>query len=244
MASINKTKLADRVIEELKRMITNGELSEGDKLPNQNEFAAQLGVSRTVLREAMHTLTILGVVEQRPKIGTVIVTSAPLIYTEHINAPLMEDPHATIELIDARRVIEVGSVELAARHASDEQLKEMGKLIQQMHLLLEAGDTDGYSQVNMAFHLLIAESSGNRFMGHLLATIRGFMERWTLESLSVLPGLFGRSMEAHRQIYRAIIKHDPVAAGEAMRRHLDDFKTSVEEYYGRKAEKKTLAAGK
>ncbi|MBU4606249.1 MAG: GntR family transcriptional regulator, partial [Proteobacteria bacterium] len=100
MASINKKKLADRVIEEIKRMITGGELSAGDKLPNQNEFAAQLGVSRTVLREALHTLTILGVVEQRPKIGTVIVTSAPLIYTEHINAPLMADPNATMELID------------------------------------------------------------------------------------------------------------------------------------------------
>ncbi|MCF8041918.1 MAG: FadR family transcriptional regulator [Desulfarculaceae bacterium] len=244
MASINKKKLADRVIEEIKRMITGGELSAGDKLPNQNEFAAQLGVSRTVLREALHTLAILGVVEQRPKIGTVIVTSAPLIYTEHINAPLMADPNATMELIDARQVIEVGSVELAARHATDEQLQEMGKLIQQMNLLLEAGDTDGYSQVNMAFHLLIAESSGNRFMGHLLATIRGFMERWTLESLSVLPGLFGRSTEAHRQIYRAIIKHDPAAAGEAMRRHLEDFKTSVEDYYRQKSEKGAAAAGK
>lgn len=244
MASIHKRKLADRVIEEIKQMITKGELAEGDKLPNQNEFAAQLGVSRTVLREALHTLTILGVVEQQPKIGTVIVASAPLIYTEHINAPLMEDPEATIELIEARGLIEVGAAEFAALHASKEQLEKMGRLIQQMHLLLEAGDTDGYSQLNMAYHLLVAESSGNRFLGHLLATIRGFMERWTLESLSILPGLFERSTTAHRHIYRAIVKRDSVAAGAAMRRHLDDFKTSVEDYYRQKAETGALAVNK
>lgn len=231
MASINKKKLADRVIEEIKRMLANGELSEGDKLPNQNEFAEQLGVSRTVLREALHTLAILGVVEQRPKIGTVIVSSAPLIYTEHINAPLIDDPSATVELIDARRVVEVGAVELAALHASVAQVKAMGRLIQAMEQFQKKGDTDAYSKKNMVFHLLIAESSGNRFMGHLLATIRGFMERWTLESLAVLPGLPQRSIESHREIYQAIASHDPAAAGEAMRRHIDDFRTSVEDYY-------------
>ena len=55
MASINKKKLADSVIEEIKRMIQNGELKEGYKLPNQNAFAAQLGVSRTSLRDVRLT---------------------------------------------------------------------------------------------------------------------------------------------------------------------------------------------
>ncbi|MBU4566846.1 MAG: FadR family transcriptional regulator [Desulfarculus sp.] len=231
MASINKKKLADRVIEEIKRMITAGELREGDKLPNQNEFAEQLGVSRTVLREALHTMAILGVVEQRPKIGTVLVTSAPLIYTEHINAPLIDDPSATVELIEARRVVEVGAVELAALNAKAKQIKQLGRLLRDMEKLQEKGDTDSYGKKNMMFHLLIAEASGNRFMGHLLATIRGFMERWTTESLSVLPGLPQRSIKSHREICQAIADHDPAAASAAMRRHIEDFRTSLEDYY-------------
>jgi GntR family transcriptional repressor for pyruvate dehydrogenase complex len=48
------------VIEEINRMILSGEVKEGDKLPNQNDFAAQLGVSRPSLREALHTLTLIG----------------------------------------------------------------------------------------------------------------------------------------------------------------------------------------
>ncbi len=231
MPPINKKKLADHVIEEIKQMIARGELVEGDKLPNQNEFAAQLGVSRTVLREALHTLTILGVIEQRPKHGTIIRTSAPLIYTDHINAPLMDDPSATIELIDARRVIEVGAVEMAVKNATEDQIRTMGRLVDEMGELLAQGDTNGYSEKNMAFHLLIAESSQNRFMSHLLATIRGSMERWTIESLTLLPGLFERSRRAHAEIYRAIKARDLEAGVEAMRKHISDFRTSVEKYY-------------
>ena len=59
MASIKRKKLSDSVIEEIKRMLLSGELQEGDKLPNQNEFAAQLGVSRPSLREALNTLTLI-----------------------------------------------------------------------------------------------------------------------------------------------------------------------------------------
>jgi len=237
MASVYKKKLADHVITEIKRMLADGELQEGAKLPNQHEFAAQLGVSRTVLREALHTLTILGVVEQRPKFGTVIKAKAPLIYTEHINAPLIEDHKATLELIDARRVIEVGAVEMAVQQASEKQVQQMGRLVDEMASLLARGDTDSYSHKNLEFHLLIAESSGNRFMAHLLATIRGFMERWTLESLNVLPGLFGRSMQSHREIQRAIFNRDVAQGVEAMGRHIDDFKISVKRYYEKQRRK-------
>ena len=71
MAAIIRKKLADSVLEEIRRMITDGELGEGDKLPNQNEFSTQLGVSRPSLREALHTLNLMGVIEQRPGLGTV-----------------------------------------------------------------------------------------------------------------------------------------------------------------------------
>jgi len=80
VVSINRRKLSDPVIEEIRGMIKRGELQPGDKLPNQNEFAAQLGVSRTVLREALQTLTRLRVIEQRPKHGTVILAKTPFLY--------------------------------------------------------------------------------------------------------------------------------------------------------------------
>lgn len=109
LVSISRKRLADSIVEEITRRIENGELKEGDKLPNQHEFAAQLGVSRTVLRETLHTLAILGLVDQRPKSGTVIRDKTPIFCAEHLIPPLMAGFEATAELIEARRYIEVGA---------------------------------------------------------------------------------------------------------------------------------------
>ena len=132
MASINKKKLADSVIEEIKRMIQNGELKKGDKVPNQNVFAAQLGVSRTSLREALSTLTRIGVFEQRPGFGTVLRSPIPALFTDHLAPPLISDRQASIELIEARRFIETGTAKLSVKNASSEQISEMGFLIKEM----------------------------------------------------------------------------------------------------------------
>jgi GntR family transcriptional regulator, transcriptional repressor for pyruvate dehydrogenase complex len=229
--SINRKKLSESVIEEIKKMIERGELSLGDKLPNQNEFAAQLGVSRTVLREALQTLNQLGVIDQRPKYGTVIRAKTPFLYSEHLIPPLMSDNNATIELIQARRFIEVGAAEMAARNASKAQIKDMGRLVDEMERMSKAGDDAEYAEKNIAFHFLIAKACHNRFMVHLLATIRGFMEQWTQESISVLPGLLDRSVKSHREIYEAIRDREPRKAASSMRRHIADFQKSLEKFY-------------
>lgn len=231
MISINRRKLSDSVIEEIKGMIDRGDLKEGDKLPNQNDFAAQLGVSRTVLREALQILDQLGVIEQRPKYGTVIRAKAALLYSAHLIPPLMSDNRATLELIQARRIIEVGSAELAAVKATKNQIKEMGALVQDMAKMQQKDDAIRYVEKNISFHLLIAKASHNRFMVHLLVTIRGFMEQWTQESLSVIPGLMDRSSKYHKAIYEAIRDKNPRKAGTSMQKHMSDFLTSLERYY-------------
>ncbi|NQU15215.1 MAG: FadR family transcriptional regulator [Desulfobacteraceae bacterium] len=231
MISISRRKLADSVIDEIKGMIDRGDLKEGDKLPNQNDFAAQLGVSRTVLREALQILDQLGVIEQRPKYGTVIRAKAALLYSAHLIPPLISDNRATLELIQARRIIEVGSAELAAVKATGKQIKEMGTLVEDMAKMQQEDDAIRYTEKNIAFHLLIAKASHNRFMVHLLVTIRGFMEQWTQESLSVIPGLMDRSSKYHKAIFEAIRDKNPRKAGTSMKKHMSDFLTSLERYY-------------
>lgn len=231
MVSINRRKLADSVIDEIKGMIGRGDLKEGDKLPNQNEFAAQLGVSRTVLREALQTLDQLGVIEQRPKYGTVIRTKTALLYSDHLAPPLMADNRASSELIQARLVIEVGAAELAAKNATKAQIKEMESLVEDMEKIQKWGDGTQYTEKNTAFHFLIAKASRNRFMVHLLVTIRGFMEQWTHESIRVIPGLMDRSSKSHRAIFQAIRDKNHRKAASAMRKHMCDFQTSLEQYH-------------
>jgi GntR family transcriptional repressor for pyruvate dehydrogenase complex len=231
MASINKKKLADSVIEEIKRMIQSGELKEGDKLPNQNAFAAQLGVSRTSLREALSTLTRIGVIEQRPGYGTVLRSRIPVLFTDHLAPPLISDKQATIELIEARRFIEIGAAELSVKNASPEQINEMGLLIKEMTRSIKEGRIDDYIEQDVAFHFLIAKASHNRFLVNLFVTIRGFMEQYMRESFHLLPWMLERSLKFHQNIYQAVKGGSHSKAVFQMKKHILDVQRAIQQYY-------------
>jgi GntR family transcriptional repressor for pyruvate dehydrogenase complex len=231
MVSINKRKLADSVIEEIKRMIQGGELKEGDKLPNQNLFAAQLGVSRTSLREALSTLTRIGVIEQRPGYGTVLRSRIPALFTDHLAPPLISDKEATIELIEARRFIEIGAAELAVKNVTSEQINEMGLLIKEMPRSLKEGRIDDYIEQDVAFHFSIAKSSHNRFLINLFVTIRGFMEQYMRESFHLLPYMLKRSLKFHQNIYQAVKGGSRSRAVSQMEKHILDIQRAIQHYY-------------
>jgi GntR family transcriptional repressor for pyruvate dehydrogenase complex len=231
MAAIKRRKLADAVIEEIKRMLANGELAEGDKLPNQNEFAAQLGVSRPSLREAMHTLNLIGAIEQRPGMGTVIKSANPGLWAEKLSPPLVSDETASIELIEARRFIEVGAVELAVAHATAKDVRKMGALVRDMQRALDEGRPREYSALDMEFHYQIASAAHNRFVLHMFVTLRGLMEQFIREAFIVVPGLIERSLSFHQRIYETIRDRNAPAATAAMKQHIQDIQTALENHY-------------
>ena len=231
MASIEKKKLSDSVIEEIQRMIECGELKEGDKLPNQLEFASQLGVSRASLREALHTLTRIGAIEQRPGLGTVIKSANPSLWAHQISPPLVSDIHATLKLIEARRFIEAGVVELAVENAQAEDIKNLGRLVEKMKGALKQNRIDDYSELDMTFHHQIANASHNRFMVHMFVTIRSMMEQFIKEAFTVMPGLLERSLKFHVDIYEGIKQRNKRKAVTSMKNHIQDIEKDFRDYY-------------
>ena len=230
MALIKKKKLADEVIDEIKRMIQSGELKEGDRLPNQNVLSAQLGVSRTSLREAFNTLSVLGVLEQHQGYGTIVKSRFSALYADHLSAPFITDEKATLELLEARQFIEIGAARLAAKHATQKQIKEMGALIEDMAKANEKGDIQKLSEQDIDFHFLIAQATQNRVIIHLLATIRGMMEKFMHEAFLVLHDQ-KRYLKAHRDIYNAIKKKDPLKASSLIKKHIADVQKDLKQYY-------------
>ena len=103
--------------------------------------------------------------------------------------PIVSDAHATLELIEARRFIEVGVVELAVNNATGKDIQKMGKLIDDMTIALKQERPKDYSELDMAFHHQIAAASHNRFMLHMFVTIVGFMEQFMRETC---PEVFSR----------------------------------------------------
>jgi len=234
---ISRKKVADAVIEEIKRMIQSGELKEGQKLPNQNAFAAQLGVSRTSLREALNTLTRLGITEQRPGYGTVLRSRMPAIFVDHVNPPLISDKQATIELIEVRRFVETGTAELSVKNIKPDQIKEMDSLIKEMPKSLKEGRIDDYIGHDLAFHYLIAKASHNRFLINIFITIRGFLEQYMRESFRVMPWMLARSLKFHQNIYQAIKNRSAPEAAFHMKRHILDVQKAIQQYYQEQEEK-------
>lgn len=236
MGIIKKRKLADEVIDEIIKMIKNKELKPGDKLPNQVEFAAQLGVSRTSLREALNTLTIYGILEQRQGAGTIIKSILPAHYADQLMPPLIENPKATKELLEARQLIEIGIVGLAAKNATKKHIKTMDVLVEEMTEALKAGRIDEYSEKDIAFHFILAQASQNKVLSYLLATIRSLMEQFVQESFKVLPDLTERSLSFHSDIYKSIKNRDSRKAKLFMKKHILDIQKELAQYY--KAKKK------
>lgn len=231
MARIVKKKLSDSVLDEIIRMFDSGELKEGDKLPNQNVLAAQLGVSRASLRESLHTLAITGVLEQRPGFGTVVRGRLPRNFSDYLSLPLISDAKETIELVEARRYIEVANCELAVEHATDAQVRELGRLFTAMAVAVRTKDQAVYVQRDAEFHHLLAKATGNRFMVHLFLTIRRIMEQFITESFSALPRMLSRSLADHKRIYEAVLRRDRNLAVKEMTRHMANIRKAMENFY-------------
>lgn len=231
MNRVVKKRLSDSVLDEIGRMFDSGELKEGDKLPNQNALAAQLGVSRASLRESLHTLALMGVLEQRPGFGTVVRGRVPANFSEVLSLPLISDANETIELVEARRFIEIGNVELAVKHITEPGVAELGRIVAAMDRAVREKNQADYVRHDANFHHHLAKATGNRFMVHLFLTIRRIMEQFITESFSALPAMLERSMDDHRRIYEAVRRRDVKRAVNEMCGHMAHIRDAMERFY-------------
>jgi GntR family transcriptional repressor for pyruvate dehydrogenase complex len=226
-----KKKLADFVIEEIKQMLKKGELKEGQKLPNQNEFANQLGISRLSLREALHTLSLMGVISQKPGSGTVILSGDPDMWVENLSAPVLSYQKATLELTETRKHLEYIIGKCAVDHITDKDIELLNDDIARMKTALDNADLSGYFKADMSFHYHIVSATHNRYLLHMFLTIRGLMEEFMKETFTVLPELMERSFHYHLQILDSLKKKDGESSSCFLQKHIEDIEISLRNYY-------------
>lgn len=226
-----KKKLADFVIEEIKEMLKRGELKEGDKLPNQNEFANQLGVSRLSLREALHTLSLMGVIKQKPGSGTIILSENPDMWVENPSPPVLSDSEATLELLETRKHLENIIGKCAVVHITDDDFVALSEDIEKMEIALDEYDLDGYLKADMSFHYHIASATHNRYFIHMLLTIRSLMEEFMKETFNVLPGLRKESFAYHLKIFESIKSMNGKKTAHYLQKHITSIEIALRNYY-------------
>ncbi|MES3025230.1 MAG: FadR/GntR family transcriptional regulator [Pseudomonadota bacterium] len=218
--------LAQGVVAHISDKIRNGELEPGDKLPTESEIMRILGVSRTVVREAISHMQAAAMVETRHGIGTFVLEPAPapahLLGIDPNTVITMRDVLALLEL---RISLETEAAGLAASRRSEPQLRQLRSALDTFLACARNGSETVAS--DLQFHLLIAESSSNRYFHDILSHLgTNIIPRARLNSAKLAqdePSVYmERVVNEHEDIYSAIARRDPESARAAMRTHLSN----------------------
>ena len=214
---VQNQRLYEKVAEQIGLLIAAGEFKFGDRLPSERELARQLGVSRPVLREALVTLEISGVVEVRGGSGCFVVAApdtVPPAFTDGGPGPF--------EVIDARSLIEGEIVALAAEKAAPEDVSYLHQTVAMMRADIASGrDT---RETDRLFHIHLAEMTGNSVLAGVVGDL------WTLMTLPIFNRLWENSglrrtdsttIAEHIQIIEAVAARDIRRARQAMIDHLE-----------------------
>jgi DNA-binding FadR family transcriptional regulator len=216
LQAVDNRRLYRQIADQIAALIEKGEYGEGQRLPPERDLARQLGVSRPSVREALIALEVEGYVEVRVGSGVYVLGESRGARAETLPAD-----SGPFELIEARRLIEAECAALAARQATRAQVRAMEEALDQM----DAEQRRGVMPLaaDRLFHLRIAEASGNSALTLVVKTLwdqRTGPLFLRLEHHFDTPALWTVALREHREIVRAIARHDALAARAAMRRHM------------------------
>jgi GntR family transcriptional repressor for pyruvate dehydrogenase complex len=202
--------VTDGAILKIKELIVSGTLQPGDRLSPEKELAAQLGLSRSSLREAVRALTLLGVLDSRQGDGTYVTSLSPdlLVGVLSYTVDLFQD-RQLLELLEVRRVLEPAATAMAATRISDEELDGVRECLLRMETIT---DPTEFVAVDLEFHDRIVQAAGNSTLASL---VRGFSQQTTrvrIWRLAAVAGVPESTRSQHQAIYRALADHDPQMA--------------------------------
>jgi DNA-binding FadR family transcriptional regulator len=202
-------------------MIEDGRIKPGTKIPSESELIAALGVSRSVVREAVSHLQAAGMVETFQGKGTFAVAGTP--QRMGLDPDSVESMQDVLALLELRIMLEAESAGLAATRATEPQLAHIQAALRAFLDTCHAGgDT---ADADTALHLAIAQASNNRYLSDTLQHMgRHFLPRTrqlTAKLSRDAPAVFiERVIREHEDIVDAIARRDPESARAAMRNHL------------------------
>ena len=208
------------VVEDVQRLILDGGLHPGDRLPAEHDLAAELGVSRGSLREGVRALVVLGILETRHGDGTYVtgLDPATLLAPLAFLADLPGD-HAPLHAV--RATLETQAAGLAALHTTDAQLARARDALDETARALASPAPDPARLVaaDLAFHRAIADGSGNDVLAALLeALCGGLVRRRVWDELHEVAG--SRTVEDHDAVLAAVSARDPDRARLRMAIHM------------------------
>jgi len=225
------------VLQHIEADLLAGRLVPGDHLPAERTLASELGVGRSSVREALRVLEVLGLIRTQtgsgPQSGAIIVARPSGGMSSLMRLQVAAQGFDVRDVVKTRLVLEAAVVtELAEASAAPVDELDLGPAVE----LLDAMDADGrvseaeFLALDAAFHLALAELSGNAVIASMMAGLRNSIESYVLAGVPNLPSwpeTSGRLRHEHRDIVDAIEKGDAELARSRVRAHITGYYTET-----------------
>jgi len=218
MNSISRA-VPEVALQAIRKLITEHGFGAGDALPSQRDLALQLGVSRASLREALSSLSALGVVSIQPGKGVFVQSPVALSSGESTPCWAFAAQASPLDIFQLRYALEGFAAGLAAVTLSTFDLDALEDNVAAMRDQLKAGDFEAAAKLDFEFHRRILLASGNQAMLSILtASAEIFLESQKLPFIRAERAM--ETWQEHRKILRALARRASAAAQKAMQEHV------------------------
>lgn len=200
----NVSSLTDEIVDIIRDRILKGEYRIGEKI-KENQIATEFKVSRTPIREAFKQLELEGLIDYIPNRGC---------FAKGFTREDIEDIYAV------RKALEIMAVEWAVSRISDQQIEALKEQSELMEFYTARKDSDKVLELNSAYHDIIYDAAGSRFMAQILRSYKEYIEQ-TRKVILYEQAYLEEILQEHKVILEAIIARDAECAKAAMADHLE-----------------------
>ena len=226
---IRRVRLYENAVDQIQTLILKEKYKPGDRLPSERGLAGQFHISRHSLREGLRILDVMGLIEIKVGDGIYVKEVDFLPYLESLNlsigSRLQIERDTFVKLWGARKILEMGMVELAVKRATEPFLESLWWCIEEMKKNIAHRET--FISWGIRFHRLIAENSQNEVVLLVWDMLANLMRKsqTKIYRISWSPK---QGLAAHQTIYHALEKKDPAGAVEAMTRHMTEEEEALQ----------------
>jgi GntR family transcriptional repressor for pyruvate dehydrogenase complex len=214
--------LVEGAIEEIRSQIMRGDLAAGDRLPPERALVGQIGVSRTVLREALSSLEALGLIETRTTRGRFVAAGgAPERSRSIVSAWLHQHAREILEVDEIRAALEAQAISSMSQWDAIDASHRASALLQQQRAAVERSDAVAAAEADAGFHRLLCSYTQNEALRQL---VEGLIDSSLRGGYAVysLPETARRSLEQHQAIVDALAASEVARGAELAREHMID----------------------
>lgn len=211
--------LHQQIADRIQEMVTTQRIQPGEKLPTERDLAQMLGVSRPTIREAMRLMQHRGLVSRKPGGGTYLIHLGTDAVAESVERYFWVKDCSYDDMMQVREMLEPNAAGLAAQNVTPEGLALLADKLEQLKLGFQSGDPRKLASTDSAFHIAIADASGNKLLAAMCASIDHLVRRWN--EISSAEVFDEPATKSHQTIFEAIRDRDPARARAAAQSHIE-----------------------